>query len=200
MSEVKKPEPNPCRVITPLARLSYPNLFIATAVKEGDDKKFGCELIFAPGTDLSALKKACGAALAKKWPTDRPKKLRSPFRDGPEEREGKVGYDQEGSVFIGARCKDKPEIVIGREKLPCEDPSKVYGGCYVMASVTAFCYDHTGNKGVAFALNSIWKIKDGEPLGTRRDAQADFGDVDIDPEAFGMAEDEEDSFDAPLFG
>jgi len=189
-------EPNPCRVITPMARLSYPNLFVATAVKEGDEKKFSCELIFGKGADLTKLRAAAKAAATKKWPSNMPKNLRSPFRNG-DAREGKKGYD-DGVIFIGARDKSKPEIVIGREKLPCEDPSKVYGGCYVIASVTAFGYDQTGNKGVAFALNSLWVIKDGEPFGSRKDAQADFADTDIDPEAFGSSD--EDSFEASLFG
>lgn len=198
MSEEKKVDP--CRVVTPLARLSYPSLFVATAMKEADEKKFSCELIFAPGTDISSLKKAAGAALNKKFPAGKPKNLRSPFRIGPEAREGKAGYGEPGTIFIGARNKDKPEIVIGRQKLPCDDPSKVYGGCYVMASVTAYGYENSGNKGVTFFLNSVWKIKDGEPFGSKRDAQADFGDVDIDPEAFGMSADEDDAFDAALFG
>lgn len=175
---------NPKRVITPLARLSYPNLFRpAKALNEGDSEKYQCELIFPKGADLSALKAAAALAVKEKWPNGAPKNLRNPFRNGDEEREGKDGY--EGAIFIGARSKDKPGIVVGPNRSPCTTESEVYGGCYVRASVTAYAYDTKGNKGVSFALNNVWKIRDGEPFGNARTAEQEFEDVEVDADAFG---------------
>lgn len=180
-------EKNPKRVITSIARLSYPHLFKPSkGVNPGDEEKYQCELIFAPGTDLSELKAAAHLAAKEKWPTGVPKNLRSPFRSGDEDREDKNEY--EGCVFIGARSKDKPGIVIGPNREICTDEYDIYGGCYVRCSVTAFAYENKGNKGVSFALNSVWKIRDGEPFGSRINADQEFSDCETDAEAFGEEE------------
>jgi hypothetical protein len=129
------------------------------------------------------LKAAAALAVKEKWGTNPPKNLRSPFRDGSNEREDKDGY--EGNMFIGARSNDRPGVIVGRDRLPCTDESEVYGGCYVRASLTAFAYDVDGNRGVSFALNNVWKIRDGEPFGSRRSAEDEFGSVEVDSDAFG---------------
>lgn len=175
---------NSLRVITPKARLSYPALFKpAKAMADGGEEKFQCELIFPAGTDLSELKKAANEAARAKWGNKIPAKLRSPFRSGDEDRVGKDGY--EGAIFISCRSKDKPGVVIGPNREPCMKESDVYGGCYVRVSVTAFAYDTGGNKGVAFALNNVWKIADGEPFANRKSAEEEFADVETDAESFG---------------
>jgi hypothetical protein len=177
------------RVITPIARLSYPALFKPSkALEGGGEGKYQCELIFDPGVDISALKNAANIAAKEKWGDKIPKGLRTPFRDGDKDREDKDGYA--GNIFIGARSKDRPGVIIGRERLPCTDESEVYGGCYVRASVTAFAYDTNGNRGVSFALNNVWKIRDGEPFGNRRDAGTEFGGVQVDADAFGDSNDD----------
>lgn len=177
-----------CRVITPIARLSYPYLFEpSNPMGEGGDPKYQCELIFPPGTDLSELKRVASQAMKNKWGDKIPKNIRSPFREGDKDREDKDGY--EGCIFIGARSKDRPGVVVGRDRTPCNNPSDVYGGCYVKASVTAFAYDNAGNKGVSFALNNVWKIRDGDPFGNRRNAEEEFSSEDMDEDSFG------DSFD-----
>lgn len=185
----KQQEPDPKRVITPIARLSYPYLFAKSAGMNGAEGKYQCELIFPANTDMADLRAAANAAAKEKWGDKPPKNLKSPFRKGDEDREDKDGY--EGAVFIGARSKDKPGVVVGPDRLPCADPSEVYGGCFVKASVTAFAYDTNGNKGVSFALNNVWKIRDGEPFGSRRNAEEEFGNVEVDEDAFG----EDSSFD-----
>lgn len=187
-----KPEVNPKRVVTPLARLSYPHLYTPQdPMEEGGAKMYGCELIFPPGTDLSKLKAAATLAARDKWGANPPKGLRTPFRNGDDDREDKDGY--EGCVFIGAKSKDRPGVVKGRERLPVMDASEIYGGCYVMASVTAYAYDKKGNKGVAFALNNVLKVRDGEPFGSRQNAEQEFAEVEVDQDAFGDAGFETDS-------
>lgn len=186
--------PNPTRVVTPIARLSYPYLFKPSKpMLDGGVAKFQCELIFPKTADLSELKRAVNQAAVAKWGSSIPKNLKSPFRSGDTDREGKDGY--EGSIFIGARSKDKPGVVIGPSRIPCVDESDVYGGCYVICSVTAFAYDTSGNKGVSFALNNVWKVRDGEPFGTRQAADQEFSSVQVDSDAFG-----DTSFDVDVFG
>lgn len=174
------------RVVTPVARLSYPYLFRPSQPQDGQgEAKYQCELIFEAGTDLSQLQEAAAAAAKAKWGDKIPAKLRSPFRDG-EDRDGKAGYDP-GTVFISARSKDQPGVVKGRDRVPCNE-SEIYGGCYVRASVTAFAYEHAGNKGVSFALNNVWMIREGEPFGSRVAADEEFAGVDMDADAFGADE------------
>jgi len=173
------------RTVTPLARLSYPHLSKpADPMNPGDKPKYQCELIFEKGTDIKALRQLATDCARNKWGDKMPKNLKTPFRSGDTDREDKDGY--EGATFISARSTDKPGIIIGPNREPCLDESEVYGGCYVRASVTCFAWE-TKNKsgavvsqGVSFALNNIWKVKDGEPFGNRRSAEDDFADLDSD--------------------
>lgn len=74
------------RLVTPDAILSYPNLFVPRAMAEGMPEKYSCELIFPEGTDLTPLREAASAAAIQKWGDKLPANVRSPFRDGDEDR------------------------------------------------------------------------------------------------------------------
>jgi hypothetical protein len=177
------------RVITPIARLSFPHLFKKAPPMEGqgpDQCKYGCNLIFPKGTDLSKLEAAVEAAKAAKWPNGKVPKFRyETFKDA-----GEMEYDgyEDGMIFISAKSGDRPGIIIGPNREICTEEADVYAGCWVKASVTAFGYDMQANKGVSFALNNIWKIRDGESFTGRRKAEEDFADEEVDPEAFGDEE------------
>lgn len=178
------------RVITPVARLSYPHLFERATPFPGQEPKFQCELIFEKGADLSVLEAAVKAAVAERWGTKAPKGLNLPFREGNAARAGKDGYGD--CIFIGAKSKDRPGVVVGPERRPPEDPTEVYGGCYVRASVTAFSYDMSGKKGVSFALNNVWKLRDGDPFGSFQSAENEFSSVVCtDEDAFGVMGDDD---------
>lgn len=174
---------NSRKVNTPRARLSYPHLFEPQQYGE-QEPKYSCELLFEEGTDLSQLKAAVDVAIEEKWGNKPPKKLRLPFRDG-DEKEDKDGY--EGVTFIVARAKQQPGLVKGRTLEPVTDRNDIYGGCYVIANVTAFAYEHKqGGKGVSFALNHVLKVADGERFGGEpQNASQVFESADIDPAAFG---------------
>ena len=48
-------------------------------------------------------------------------------------------------------------------------------------SINFYAFNSNGNKGIACGLGNIQKIRDGEPLGRRTNAAADFAtDVDDD--------------------
>lgn len=166
------------RIITPLARLSYPAIFKpAKPFQDGGKEKYQCELIFPAGTDISELKKIATKCARDKWGENMPKKLRSPFRSGTEDRETE---EYQGAIFICPRSVDKPGVVVGPNREPCLDESEVYGGCWVRASVTAFAYDQDMSKGIAFALNNIWKVRDDESFSGRVSAEDEFSDVQED--------------------
>jgi hypothetical protein len=184
------------RVITPEATLSYPHLFEPVAGPDGGEPKYAATLVFAPETDLSALKAAAMAAAVEKLGSKekvetaiRTGKLAWPFREADEES----GYPK-GSIFFGARSKAAPGLVSryagpdGKPKpITLEDqkpgnPLDLYPGCKVRASLVAFYYDYMGmKKGVSFALNNIQKLGEGTRLDNRRAASDEF-EADLNEE------------------
>jgi len=169
------------KVITPVGILSYPHLFTPQdPMEEGGVPKFGAVLIFEEGTDLTELRRAVAAAAQEKFGEKtkamlKSGKLRLPFRDDWEEK----NYP-ENSVFINAKSSNPPGIV-GRYADPdtgkaqrIENEDDVYPGMYAKFSVTAFGYDHKGNRGVAFAINNVQKWADGERLDGRVKAEDEF--------------------------
>ena len=166
-------------VMTPEFRVSFPAVFKPKRQK-GDatsEPKYGLTMLFPKGADLSKLKRAAEEAVKEKWGDKPPKNLRSPFRDqGEKEYEGYV----EGAVFVSASSKQKPGLV-DRQRQDIIDETEFYPGCYARATLRAFAYDNNGNKGVAFGLNNVQKLRDGDPLGGRTRAQDDFAD-DLPPD------------------
>lgn len=116
--------------------------------------------------------------------------LRYPIRDGAEKSE-LDGY--EGMTFAPATSKMQPGIVDQQlNRIISEDD--FYSGCYARATVTAYGYDKAGNKGVAFGLQNLQKLGDGERFSGRVAAEDDFDSVDdfVDGEA--SDEDGKESF------
>lgn len=165
------------KVLTPEFRVSFPNVFRAQAMEEGKEPKFGLTLLFKKGADLSKLKAMAKEAIIEKWGSDRekwPKNLKTPFRDqGEKEFEG---YE-EGAIFFNATSKQRPGLIdAGKQEII--DESDFYPGCWARATVVPFSYDKKGNKGVAFGLRNIQKLRDGEPLGGRTRPEDDFEEFD----------------------
>lgn len=162
-------------IITPEFRVSYPYVFRPNKPMEANQEpKFSVTMLFPKDTDLSKLKQAAEQAAIEKWGAGKaPKNLRSPFRDqGEKESEGYVP----GAIFITATSKQKPGLIDGANN-DIVDETQFYAGCYARASIRAFAYDKAGNKGVAFGLQNIQKLRDGESLSGRMKAQAEFEPV-----------------------
>lgn len=171
------------KVFTPQAILSYPHLFEPTLPPNATEPVYSCSLVFSAGTDLSELKKAALEAAQEKFGTKtesllRDGKLRMPFRSDIEDK----GYP-EGSVFMNVKNKAQPGIVSifagpDGKPTPITDPSLIYAGCKVRASLRAYAYDTAGNKGVAFSLGNLQKLGDGDRLDGRVRAEDEF-DADL---------------------
>lgn len=167
------------KVITPEAILSYPQLFEARSV-DGSKAKFSCALVFLEGTDLKALKDAVTAVGVAKYGADKfadmvkRNALKLPFRKGEEK-----SYP-DGSIFINVRSDQQPGVVdrvadpkTGKPRV-ITDEREIYAGCRVRASINAYCYDTSGNKGITFGLNNVQKLGDGERLDGKTRAEDDF--------------------------
>lgn len=167
---------DPAYVVTPKFRACFANVFEARAFEDGGTPKFGVTMLFDEGTDLSALEEAVEAAIEKKWGEKRPKNLRSPFRDAGEKSEKYEAF-VEGMTFMNATSLYQPGLVDEKRQLIMER-SQFYSGCYARASIVAYAYDTAGNRGVAFALNNLQKVADGETLGNQRKPEEDFDAID----------------------
>lgn len=163
------------KVITGKVRFSYANVWEPKSVNDSDPK-YSVSLII-PKSDkktVDKIKKAIEAAkqegaskLGKKIPAN----LRTPLRDGDEDRPDDEAYTN--SYFVNANSFVKPSIV-DKNVEPILDQSEFYSGCYGRASIVFFAYNVNGNKGIAAGLQNLQKLEDGEALGGRSRPEDDF--------------------------
>lgn len=99
-----------------------------------------------------------------------PKVLKGGLRDGDTEKDDPI---YAGHYFFNANSNEKPGIV-DQDVNPIIDKDEFYSGCYGRASITMYPYDASGSKGIAFGLNNVQKLEDGEKFGGATSAAADF--------------------------
>lgn len=99
-----------------------------------------------------------------------PKVLKGGLRDGDVEKDDPI---YAGHYFFNANSNEKPGIV-DADVNPIIDKNEFYSGCYGRASITMYPYDASGSKGIAFGLNNVQKLEDGEKFGGATSAAADF--------------------------
>jgi len=161
---------------TPEFRLSFPVLFepkLPYNPKPGQKPRWSCAMLFKKGEDLADIKKAVAALLNEKFgnKANWPKGLRFPFNNqGDKEYEG---YE-DGAIVINAWRDDHQPGIVDSNVKRIIDQSEIYAGCYCIATVNPFYYDVSVNKGVAFGLRNIQKLRDGAPLGGYSRAEDDF--------------------------
>lgn len=167
------------RVTTGMVRFSYLHIWQAHTMDEGQEAKYSASIII-PKSDKKTLKEIKQAienakiqGKSSKFGGKIPANLKTPLRDGDEERPDDEAYKD--SYFVNANCKLKPGIV-DKDVKPILDQEEVYSGCYGRASITFYPFNTSGNKGIACGLNHIQKLKDGDPLGGRCTAEHDFDD------------------------
>lgn len=173
--------------VTPMFRVSYPNVFKAKKNDLNGKDEYSLVALFPKDADLSALKKAAQDAIIEKWGPDKtkwPDKLKSPFRDqGEKAKKDDKGAmvlpdgHEAGAIFLTLRSTQRPGL-IDQQKQDIIDSSAFYGGCFARASVSVYAYDQKGNRGVGFGLQNVQKMKDGPPFGGRTLAQDDFTPIE----------------------
>lgn len=180
-------------IITPVFRVSYPNVFRPKLNQLSKKEEYSLVALFKVGEDLSKLKAAAHAAIVAKWGEDQkkwPRKngvnaIRSPFRDQAErEKELEDGRKQmpdgyvKGAFFLTLKCYRQPGIV-DQKREPIIDETQFYAGCWARAELAAFAYETAGNYGVSFWLNNLQKAKDDEPFSGRRKAEDAFEAIEM---------------------
>lgn len=178
------------KVVTPVFRVSFPAVFEAKSF-EGSAPKFSVSAIWDPSRFTAAEKKLWAAMIGladevsmerfKKKMGDLPGNFKKAIRDGAEKAD-LAGYG-EGLLFANLSSKMKPGL-IDKDRTPILSAEDFYPGCYARATITAYSYDNKG-KGVAFGLQNLQKIAEGERLDSRTDAAEDFGDDEVDDDRWG---------------
>ena len=174
---------NTTKVVTGVVRLSYANVWEAVSIN-GGTPKYSVSLII-PKSDtktIEAINAAVDVAIkegAAKFGGKIPTKagLKLPLRDGDVERDDEA---YKGAYFVNANSTSAPQIV-DRAVQPILDRGEVYSGCYARVSINFYALNSNGNRGIACGLGNIQKVRDGEPLGGKSSAAADFAtDLDDD--------------------
>lgn len=176
------------KIVIGECRLSYCHLFTPEAASEGSEKKYSVSIIIPKSNkklvnEINAAIAAAALAGIAKFGGRKPANLKTPLRDGDEDRPDDEAYAD--SWFINATSRTKPGVVkaskvMGETKLvEVTNEDEVYSGCYGWVSVNFFAYNNAGNRGIAAGLNNVLKTKDGEFLGGRSSAQSDFSGIDL---------------------
>ena len=176
-------------VLTPEFRVSYAHVFKPQKNDLNGNMEYSIVAIFAKDADLSGLKAAAQEALIEKFGPNKdnwPATLKSPFRKCKERwqfKDGKQvipdGYEDPDAVFMTFKQntdKGRPGLV-DENVADIIEPQHFYSGCYARASVRAYGYDQKGNRGAAFGLGNLQKMRDGDPFGGRTSPSQDFSPV-----------------------
>jgi ssDNA-binding protein len=193
-------------VVTQVCRLSYPALFTARAVVDGEAKNFSAHLIFDSLDDLKKPWKGkktktpsvMGAIRFAKEDQfgdkdDWPRFAYQNILKGNEEKneDGKIKDGYEDKYFIKVKSGEKfpPKIVLANGSPATEQD--VYGGCFVQAQILVRPYVKP-KPGVSLRLISIRKVNDGDKFGSGVDLM-EYEETEDDDWGSGD-ESEEDEF------
>ena len=170
---------SPTKVVVP-CRISFANIWTAKAINGGEEKySVSCIIPKSDKKTLAKIQKAIEAAKedgkTRRWNGKIPPNLKLPLRDGDIDRPDDENYAD--SYFVNASSKDAPQIV-DRKVNTIIDPMECGSGDYCNVSINFYAFTANGNRGIAAGLGNIQKVKDGERLGGRASADADFDALD----------------------
>jgi len=174
---------NSTDVTTELVRFSYCQVFEPKAHEIGDKEKYSVSLLIDKDDEKTlrrikaAIKAAAEAGKDTKFGGKIPKNLKTPLRDGDDEREDDENY--ENKMFVNANSVRQPSVV-DKKLNAIMDKEEFYSGCYGKAAINFYAYKtEKGVKGIACGLSHLMKVKDGDKLGgSRISLEMAFSDVD----------------------
>lgn len=186
---------NPCVLLdggnirTGPVRLSFVSFFERSKpIPPATEGKFGANLLFPLGVDLTVLQDDCLATLAaapwyRSGMTGMTMPIKDPAKQPLKDPGGMLKYSgfQAGAKYVIATSNDTPLLVDARMS-PIIDKAKAYSGVWAVCTLRSFAYNKGVNKGVGFGLQSVMIVADDSSLGGRPPAnpQRDFGGVSID--------------------
>jgi len=173
-------------LITPVFRLSYPNVWQPKFNQLAKREQYDIQMLFDKKTDREALKPMLDLMQQlwmHKWGA-KPADFKSPFKDGDTMKNsaGELLKTKnpsfEGKIILSSWSKLPPGVMDATGKHPITQQDEIYGGCYARAQLNAYAYEQGANRGVSFGLLHIQKIKDGDPFGNRTRPEDAFTPVE----------------------
>lgn len=171
------------KVVTGKVRFSFVHAFTPYAAPGQEKAKYSVTCLL-PKTDTATLEminaakqQATQEGIQAKWGGVAPAVVPFPIHDGDGVRPSGEAFGPEckGCWVFTASSNQKPGIV-DAQRIEIFDASELYSGCYGRVSFNIYPYNAAGKKGLAFGLNNLQKLADGEPLGASRSTPAeDFG-------------------------
>lgn len=144
-------------------RISFPNIFHASAFAEGQTKKFSATFIMDDDhPQMGELNSLVEATAKAKWSKKIPSSLKRPLRDGEEKDLDGFG---EGTFFFNASNTKRPTLVDRDRQTLIEEDGKPYAGCYVNAIVKPWAQDNQYGKRINFSLEGVQFVRDGDAFG-----------------------------------
>lgn len=183
-------KPKDLVIAIPMGRLSYPQVFIAKAMKNPDGSmgkaKFSTSILLDKKEHAATIKqieKMIERAMLDKF--GKKVALKNVCLHDGNEKEDKDGYGDD-VMYVTAKSDTRPEVVDQKGVRLNEEDGRIYGGCYADVSIGIFAYKHPmGGSGVSAQLRAIRFRKDGESFGGG-------GPVDASKEFAGIPADEGD--------
>lgn len=163
---------------TPEGRFAFTqDLFKPKSQEEGKPKQYGCTILFAKTTDISALEAIAVKTATEAWGDKAVQMIKdglikNPFLDGdgPQGLSKKTGERHAGFAghkFIRVTSGEeyKPKL-FDQKRNPILSPEDFYSGCYGYGVINAYAWENAKNgKGLSFGISLAQKSKDGERLG-----------------------------------
>lgn len=145
-------------------RLSFPHLFSAHAMEEGQEAKYSATFLLDSTTHAKTIELVEKAIERIALDTFKKKvSFKGCLRDG-NDKAHMDGYG-DGIMFISASRKTRPPVV-NRTLTPItEDDGVIYAGCYVNATIRLWGQDNKFGKRVNAELRAVQFVKDGESFG-----------------------------------
>lgn len=155
---------DPANITLPNVRLSFPHLFTAHAMEEGQEAKFSATFLL-DNTIHGALLDHIDAVIERLALDQFKKKIgfKRCLKDGNEKSELE-GYG-DGISFLTASNKVRPGVVDRRLNPVTEADGIIYAGCYVNAIIRLWVQDNKWGKRVNAQLQCVQFVKDGESFG-----------------------------------
>ena len=172
------------QIITPTFRISFPAIFEPKYNELAEKNQYSIVMLFDKKNqaELKPLKDMMIKVANHRFGTGA-KGLKNPMKDGDTAKNQAEEFIKdknpayEGHIVISSWSKNKPGIVNAKNQIIL-DHDEVYGGCYCRAQLNCYAYEVKGNRGVAFGLMHVQKLKDGDPFGARTRVEDAFGPVE----------------------
>lgn len=174
---------NPNRLIIKDVRFSFAHVFHPDELSG----KYSCRILIPKDhPQVNEIKGAIERAIADGADKLRGRKLgwTDVLHDGDLEKGDET---HSGNFYLNAKSTRKPGVVkvntsgLGGKTTEITDENEFYSGCYGHVSVGFFAFANSGNAGISVGLNNLLKTRDGDYLGGRVSAEADFNDALDEP-------------------